>query len=96
MVDCFDGDAAGGRFADGRGGVAVEAGPGFFVDLCLNGGAQRFVRIAGAKEVGVADEEALFVVAGVDEPAGYAIGAVASDLARVGVEDVHSVHSDLD
>ena len=58
---------------------------------------QRFVRVVGAEKVGVADKEALFVVVGIDEPAGDAIGAVAAHLAGVGVEDVDAVdfHADL-
>jgi hypothetical protein len=43
----------------------------------------------------VADEEAFFVVVGVDEPAGDAFGAVAADFAGVWVEDVDTVDSDL-
>ena len=38
------------------------------------------------------DEEALFVVIGIDEPTGDAVGTVAEDLAGLGVEDVHTVH----
>ena len=44
----------------------------------------------------MADEEALLVVVGVDEPVGDSIGAVAADLARVGVKHVHTVNLDLD
>ena len=40
------------------------------VDLGLEGGLQRLVRVTGSQEVGVADEKRLFVVVGVDEPAG--------------------------
>ena len=43
----------------------------------------------------MADEEALFVVVGVDEPAGDAFGAVAADFAGLGVEDVDAVDLDL-
>ena len=39
----------------------------------------------------MADEEALHVVVGVDEPAGDALGTVAAHFAGVGVEDVHTV-----
>lgn len=41
-------------------------------------------------------EEALFVVVGVDEPAGDALGAVAPDLAGVRVENVDAVDLDPD
>ena len=54
------------------------------------------VGVVGAEEVGVADEEALLVVVGVDEPAGDAVGAVAADFAGAGVEDIHAVDLDLD
>ena len=62
--------------------VAVQRRPGFFVDLRFQRGLQRAVGIVGAEEVGVADEEAFFVVVGVDEPAGDAVGAVADGLRR--------------
>jgi len=52
----------------------VQRGPGFRVDLRLQRRLQRAVGIVGAEEVGVTDEEALFVVVGVDEPAGNAVG----------------------
>ena len=35
----------------------------------------------------MADEEAFFVVVGVDEPAGDAVGAVAANFAGSGMED---------
>ena len=78
MVDDFDRDAAGGGFVEGAGGVAVERCPGFCVDLGFEGGFERRVRIVRAQEIGVADEEALFVVVGVDDPAGDATGAIAA------------------
>ena len=39
----------------------------------------------------MADEEALLVVIGIDEPAGDAVGAVAPHFTGVGVEDVHAL-----
>ena len=42
------------------------------------------------------DEKTFFVVVGVDEPAGDPVCSVAADFARVGVEDVDSVHFDAD
>lgn len=95
MVDDLDGDAAGLGFFEGAGGVAVEGGPGFGVDIGFEGGFEGFVGVVLAEEVGVADEEALAVVVGVDEPAGDAVGSVAADFAAGGIEDVHSVDSDL-
>ena len=63
----------------------MERRPGFCVDLGFERGLQRAVGIVRAEEVGVADEEAFFVVVGVDEPAGDAVGAVADDFAGVAV-----------
>ena len=45
-----------------------------FVDLCAEGSLELGVGVVGAKEIGVADEEALAVVVGVDEPAGDVVG----------------------
>ena len=52
------------------------------IDLGFQRCFQRVVGIVRAEEVGVADEEAFFVVVGVDEPAGDAVGTVADALRR--------------
>jgi hypothetical protein len=78
MIDDLDRDAAGGGFVEGAGGVAMERFPGFCVDLGFEGGFERRVGIVGAQEICVADEEALFVVVGIDEPTGDATGAIAA------------------
>ena len=44
----------------------------------------------------MADEEAFFVVVGVDEPAGDFAGVAGSDFAGLGMEDVYAVDGDLD
>jgi len=44
----------------------------------------------------MADEEALFIIVGVDKPAGDAVGTVAADFAGGGVEDIDAVDFDLD
>ena len=54
-----------------------------------------FVRVVGAEEIGVAYEEALLVVVGVNEPAGDAVSAVTADLASVRVEHVDAFDFDL-
>ncbi len=95
MVDYFDCDAAIGGFVEGAGGVAVETFPGFFVDLCFQGALERLVRVVRTQEVGVANEETLFVVVGVDEPTGDAVGSVAADFAGIGMKDVYTEDSDL-
>lgn len=62
MVDNFYGDAAFCGFVEGEGDGAVERVPGVGVDFRFEGGFQCHVGIVLSKEVGVADEEALFVV----------------------------------
>ena len=91
MVDYFHRDPAILGFLERSRCITVQGRPGFFVDLSLKCGLQRAVGVVGAQEVGVADEEAFFVVVGVDEPAGDAVGTVADDFAGLGLEDVHTV-----
>ena len=95
MVDHLDCYATGRGLVERARGVAVEAGPGVGVDFGFEGGFEGFVGVVGAEEVGVANEEAFFVVVGVDEPAGDAVGTVAADFAGVGMEHVDAVHGDL-
>src|SRR6267378_3094783 len=95
MVDDFYGNAAGLRLGEGARGVAVERGPSLFVDLGFQCGLKRAIRIVCAKKVGVPDEETLFVVVGVDEPAGDAVGAVAADFTSARVKDVYTVNLHL-
>ena len=82
--------------ANGRDVGAVEGRPGFLVDLGLQRGLEALVGVVRAEEIGVADEEALLVVVGVDEPGGDALGVVGADVAGVGIEDVDAVdlHAD--
>jgi hypothetical protein len=44
----------------------------------------------------VADEEALFVVVGIDEPAGDFVGIARADFTRLGMEDIDAVNFYLD
>ena len=62
VVDDFHGDAAGLEFVEGAGGVAIQCCPGFSIDLGFERGLERAVGIVRAEEVGVADEEAFFVI----------------------------------
>ena len=96
MIDDLHCNAARCRLGERAGGVAVEGFPGFWVDLGFECRSQGFVWGVGAEEVGVADEEALLVVVGVDEPAGDAVGVVAADFAGVGMEYIYAVDLDLD
>ena len=50
--------------------------PGFPVDFGLESRPEGFVGVVGAEEVSVANEEALLVVVGVNEPASDTVGAV--------------------
>ena len=73
VVDYFDGDLAGVGAVEGAAGGAVEAAPGGFVDFGAEGALEFFVRLIGAGEVGMANEEAFAIVVGVDEPAGNVV-----------------------
>jgi hypothetical protein len=53
MVDHLYGDPPGFRLVEGARGVAVQRGPGFLVDLGLERGLERLVRIVRAQEIGV-------------------------------------------
>lgn len=80
----LDGEAAGFGLGEGAGGVGIQAGPGFGVDIGLEGGFQGLVGGARAEEIGVAHEEGFFVVVGVQKPAGDAVGAGAAHFAAGG------------
>lgn len=69
MIDDLHSDAPGLWLGERTGGVTIQRGPGFFVDLGFEGGLERAVGVVGTEEVGVADEETFFVVVSVDEPA---------------------------
>src|ERR1035437_2837494 len=56
MIDDLHRNAPGVWFVEGPRGVAVQRGPGFFVDLRLQRGFQRFLWIVRAKKVGGADD----------------------------------------
>ena len=91
MIDHLYGDATGLRLFERTGSIAVQSRPGFFVDLRFESGLERLVGVVRAQEVSVADEEAFFVVIGVDEPAGNPVRAVAANLSGVGMEDIDTV-----
>ena len=74
----------------------MERFPGFLVDFGFEGRPEGFVRVVCVEEVGMAHEEALLVVVGVDEPAGDTVSAVTADFAGVGVEYVYASNLDLD
>ena len=76
---------------EGAGYIAVESSPGVKVDLGLQRRLERLVGIVRAEEVGVADEKALLIIVGINEPAGDAICTVASYLAGVRMEHVDAV-----
>ena len=97
VVDDFDGDAAGFRFGEGSGGVAVEARPGFLVDFGPERRLQRLVGVGrGAEEIGVADKEALLVVIGVDGPQRDRLRPARFDLAGLRLEHVDALDLDPD
>ena len=73
----------------------MERFPGFPVNLRFQRRLERFVRVVCAEEIGVAHEKTLRVVIGINEPAGDAVGAVAANLARVGMKHINTVDGDL-
>ncbi len=74
MIDNFDSDLSRRGWLEGVALGAVEGRPLGFIDLGAEGALELGVGVVGAEEVGVADEEALAVVVGVDEPAGDVVG----------------------
>ena len=74
VVDNLDGDLARLGGVEGVALGAVEGRPLGLVDLGAEGALELAVGVVGAEEVGVADEEALAVVVGVDESAGDVVG----------------------
>ena len=79
MVHHLHGDLPRLRRVEGDARRAVELAPFPFVDLGLQGLLEPLVRLLGAEEVGVPQEEALAVVIGVDEPRGDVVRAAGSD-----------------
>ncbi len=96
MIDHFHRDSLSGRPLEGAGGGAIQAGPGVFVDLGLQCGFQALIRVIGAQEICVADEEAFLVIIGIDEPGGDAIRVVRTDVAGIGIEHVDAIYLNPD
>ncbi len=95
MVDDFDGDLAGFRFVEGVTFGGVLGITGFFVDFGFEGTFEFVKGLIRSGEVGVADEETLFVVIGIDEPAGDLIRSVAADFSGGGVVDIETFDFNL-
>jgi hypothetical protein len=66
----------------------METCPGGLIDFRFQSGPLRFVRIVLTEEVGVAYEEALLVVIGIEELAGDTLRPIAAHFAGVGMEDI--------
>src|SRR5579872_968274 len=96
VIDDFHCDATARGPRERTRGVGIERRPGLLVDLRLERCLEALVGVVRAQEIGVADEEALLVVVGVDEPGGDAVGIVRADGARIGVEHVDTVDLDAD
>ena len=80
MIDDLDREAAGLWLVERARGVVVQRLSGLRVDLRLQRRLQRLVGVVGAEEIGVADEAAVFVVIGVDEPAREALGTLSTGI----------------
>jgi len=96
VVNDLNSDATGGGFWEWTRDGAVERIPGFAIYFRFQGGFERLIRVVCAEEVGVADEEAFFVVIGINEPAGDTFRAGADDLPRLGFEHVNALNVDAD
>ena len=92
VVDHLHRDSAWFGLGKEAGCAAVQRCPSFGVDFGLDCDLERAIGVVGTQEVGVLNEETFFVVIGVDRPAGDPLRAIAAQLARVGMEDVHAVH----
>lgn len=95
MVDDLDGDLAGVGSVEGAALGGVQFCPGRFIHLCPERPLQLLVGPVAAREIGVAHEEALAVVVGVDEPAGDVGSGVAANLPGGGIVDVETLDLDL-
>jgi hypothetical protein len=95
MIDDLHSDTTRFGFGEEAGGVAIQCGLGFFVDLGFEGGLEGAVGVVCTEEVGVADEETFFVVVGVDEPASDTLWTVTTHFAGLRMEYVNTVDSDL-
>ena len=96
MIDHFYGDAAGFWFVKRPGCVAFERSPGFLVDFGFESGLEGFVRIICTEKVGMTGEETLFVVIGIDEPAGNIASIIAADFASIGMKHINAIDLNLD
>ena len=73
MIDDFDRDTTRFWFFERSRCIAVKRCPCIGVNLGFEGSFECLVGVIRAEEVGVTDEEAFFVVVGVDKPAGDAL-----------------------
>ena len=83
VVDDFDGDLAGLGLVKGAADGGIKGLPGRFVNIGPEGAFELFVGLIGTGEIGVADEEALAVAIGVNEPAGDVVGAAVATLSQI-------------
>src|SRR6516162_381011 len=89
VVDDLHGDLAHRGRIKGITLRAVERCPLGLVDLGLEGALELAVRVIGPGEIGVADEEALAVVIGVEEPTGNVVSRATPNRAGRRVVDIH-------
>src|SRR5689334_4619537 len=92
MIDHLHGYSAGLRLVEGPGRIAVERGPGICIDFGFKGGLECLIGIVRPEEVGVADEETLLAVIGIDEPAGELVRVAPFDLPELWLEHIDPLH----
>jgi hypothetical protein len=71
VVDDLDGDLAGLGLGERTRDRRVDGGPSLVADVGAQGAAELVVGVVGSREVGVADDEGLAVVVGVQEPGAW-------------------------
>ena len=83
MVNDFDGNLAGLGLVEGAADGGIKGLPGRLIYIGPEGAFELFVGLIGTGEIGVADEEALAVAIGVNEPAGDVVGAAVATLSQI-------------
>ena len=91
MVDDLHGKLARFGLVERSAHRSVQTAPSGFVDLCPQHSFEFGIWFLGSCEVGVAHEEALAVVIGIDESAGNVVGGGTANLASGRIIDIDAL-----